>query len=378
MPARTVPLPTERHRNALPTSRDARLELLAPSQLTAEHQHIWAKMQHARVGYDSPFLHPDYLRLLERHGRRIEIAILEQAGCIGGFFPFERNGRRAWAPGGRLCDVQAMLSSPDVEWPALHLLRDCGLRVWHFHHLLASQPGFQRFHLSTSASHYLDLSNGYQAYLAERAQAGTSQIQKTARKRRKMEQDIGRVRFEWNTTDRAVFEHLLKWKRQQRRRTRTFDVLQLDWVVRMLDDLRTSQTTDFEGVLSVLHVGNEYAAIHLGMRAGQVFHHWFPAFNRRFSKYSPGLVLLLDMSAEAARRGITRIDIGSGDVEWKRCFASDAFITAAGAADVVTARHTARATWVRFCEWVKRSPFHGPLQTPKRLLRRWQSGMVMR
>jgi CelD/BcsL family acetyltransferase involved in cellulose biosynthesis len=53
------------------------------------------------------------------------------------------------------------------------------------------------------------------------------------------------------------------------------------------------------------------------MLAGETLHYWFPTYNSRFKKYSPGSELILRVAEEAALRGITKIDFGYGDDPYK-------------------------------------------------------------
>jgi hypothetical protein len=54
------------------------------------------------------------------------------------------------------------------------LLRSCGLAVWEFDHLLASQAPFAPYHASLEPSPIMDLSAGYAGYLEERRAKKTS------------------------------------------------------------------------------------------------------------------------------------------------------------------------------------------------------------
>ena len=125
-----------------------------------------------------------------------------------------------------MCDVQAVVAlPPDVPAPQ-DLRKLCNVRVLHFEQLVAPKRWLETeaFHVQTAR--HLDLSHGYDAYTEARRDAGSSQIAKTARKYRKLEREIGDVEFTWHDTDRDAFRQLLEWKRAQRSRTNSFDVLQ--------------------------------------------------------------------------------------------------------------------------------------------------------
>ena len=59
-------------------------------------------------------------------------------------------------------------------------------------------------------------------------------------------------------------------------------------------------------------------AAHFGLRADSTLSCWFPAYEPDFSKYSPGLVLHLRMAEAAAHCGLSRLELGKGDEEYKQ------------------------------------------------------------
>jgi CelD/BcsL family acetyltransferase involved in cellulose biosynthesis len=64
------------------------------------------------------------------------------------------------------------------------------------------------------------------------------------------------------------------------------------------------------------------AALHLGLRSGEVWHSWFPAYNPDLDRYSPGLVLMLELAAAAPALGIREIDLGKGEARYKLALAT--------------------------------------------------------
>jgi CelD/BcsL family acetyltransferase involved in cellulose biosynthesis len=81
-----------------------------------------------------------------------------------------------------------------------------------------------------------------------------------------------------------------------------------------------TQEQEFAGCLSALYVGDDLAAVHAGMRSDRAWHWWFPVYEDRYAKYSPGLILLLDVAREAARLGLDYLDLGKGDDPYKQSF----------------------------------------------------------
>ena len=58
------------------------------------------------------------------------------------------------------------------------------------------------------------------------------------------------------------------------------------------------------------------------MRSAKVLHYWFPAYDRDYARYSPGVILLAELARAAPGLGIDTIDLGKGDADYKRRFAT--------------------------------------------------------
>jgi CelD/BcsL family acetyltransferase involved in cellulose biosynthesis len=59
-------------------------------------------------------------------------------------------------------------------------------------------------------------------------------------------------------------------------------------------------------------------ASHIGFREGSLLHYWFPAYDTRYSKYSPGTALFIELVRCASEHGIEAIDMGFGEQPYKR------------------------------------------------------------
>jgi hypothetical protein len=70
-------------------------------------------------------------------------------------------------------------------------------------------------------------------------------------------------------------------------------------------------------MLSVLSVDGRVIAAHMGMRSRSDWHYWFPSYDHEFARFSPGLLLLLKMAEAAPAMGISRIDLGKGESQYK-------------------------------------------------------------
>ena len=354
------------------------ISTVRPEALSAAQLAAWNDLLATDPRYASPFFHPAYTRLISEVRSQVEVAVFEDGNEPVGFLPFERHhGHVARPLGVKLCDYQGVVMRAGVEWSPEHLMRESGLSVWHFDHLLAGDPAFDRYTLATEPSPYLDLSAGFEAYVAERRKAGSSQITQGRRKLRKLEREHGPVEFTWHDESAEALEKLIEWKAAQRQRTKTVNILKWDWVQQLLDRVRRCEESGFRGVLSTLRVNGKLAAVHLGMMTDGMFHYWFPTYDADYYRYSPGVNLLLAMAERCAEAGIPHFDLGKGDDSYKASFASAAETVAVGAVDLDPLRRVARSGWHHFRGFVKRSPLRTPAQIPKRLVQRVRARVAM-
>ena len=191
-----------------------------------------------------------------------------------------------------------------------------------------------------------------------------SSLAQVERKARKLEREVGALRFEFHSQDPAVFSSLLDWKTAQYRRTRRLEILATSWVVNLLETVRQTDTPGFGGPLSALYAGDQLVAVHLGLRSRTALHIWFPAYNLRFERFSPGLVLLLRLAEACAARGMARIDFGHGEERYKSNFKTGHIAIAEGAVGRGFLRSTLHATWYRTKRLIRSSRWRRQLEAP--------------
>jgi CelD/BcsL family acetyltransferase involved in cellulose biosynthesis len=346
---------------------------LAPDLIAA-----WSEIQRANPLLASPFFHPEFTRAVASVRNDVEIAVFEDAGKPCGFFPFQRRKSGVGLPlGGRLSDFHGLIAADDAAWDVRQLLRGCGLRAWHFDHLICQRP-FERFCFLTEPSRYMDISAGFDAYRSSLRQRGSESIEKTTKKARKMEREVGPLRFEMQTTDSGVLAQLIAWKRAQYQQTGVNDVFSYPWTVALLEKLLCCRSEGFCGVLSAIYAGNCLAAAHVGMRAGVVYHWWFPAYNHELARYSPGMILLLEFAKRLGSQGGGRIDLGKGNTQFKLEMANGSTDVAEGCADRSAAMFALRRGWRKTRLWLRDSPLRPLLHWPAKLVRRLRGDRQLR
>jgi CelD/BcsL family acetyltransferase involved in cellulose biosynthesis len=255
----------------------------------------------------------------------VHVGVLERDGIQFGFFPFQRGRLGTGQPvGWTLSDYQGAVVERDAAWDAKELIHACGLKTWEFDHVIAQQAQFGPFGTVRRESPVMDVSQGFEAYLQERRDAGGSEIATALRKMRKLGREHGELEFEPHARAADTLELLMRWKSEQYRRTGAADVLARPWVRHVIELAHATEGESFAGPLSVLRAGDRIVAVHLGLRSSTTWHYWFPAYDPQLARYSPGLALLLKMAEHAPSVGVRSIDLGKGDARYKRNLMSGA------------------------------------------------------
>jgi CelD/BcsL family acetyltransferase involved in cellulose biosynthesis len=309
-----------------------KVALIPGRELSADLILVWAELQRNNPHLASPFFHPEFTHIIACVRNDVEVAVIEDGSRIIAFFPFQRlSGTLGKPVGGIISDYQGLICPQDFVWDPRELLRACGLVAWDFDHLVASQALFGKCHQIHEQSPQIDLQYGFDEYVKERRAAGSEQIKKCFKSVRRLEREIGALRFTAHETDRAVLEQTLAWKSQQYNETGKTNLFGSLWVRRALDLIHmSSQSSEWAGMLSCLYAGEQLIAGHFGIRGATVWHYWFPAYNREMAVYSPGLILLLKIAEHASDIGLRIIDLGKGMSLYKRRIMNTSVVLASG------------------------------------------------
>jgi CelD/BcsL family acetyltransferase involved in cellulose biosynthesis len=270
-----------------------------------------------------------------------------------------------------MSDFQAVILAAGRECSPRDLIRGCRLQAWHFDHLLTSQAPFQPYHWLTAASPYMDVSRGFDAYQTNRCNQASNQLKQMFRKIRRVQRELGPLRYEPRCTARGVLNTLIAWRVEQYRRIKVFNYLQPGWTRALLDNLLLLRDDDFGGVLSALYIGDRLAAARFGIQSRGVLHSWIMAYDVSLAKHSPGSMLLVETARSAQSVGIKRIDLGKGQERYKQQFMSGATPVAEGSVDLRPLTSAIRRRWRRTRERVRASAFRTPAQYIIRNARAW-------
>ncbi|MFF7468550.1 GNAT family N-acetyltransferase [Streptomyces sp. NPDC008092] len=289
-----------------------------PGELTESLRRAWHHAMDESPEYANPFLAPEFTIGVGRHRAGVRVAVLREGGEPVGFLPYERNalgvGR---AVGLGLSDCQALVHRPGVTWDAQELLGACGMSIFEFDHLVAEQRPFTPHVTGTFASPVIDVKPGDGGYPEWLRATYPGLAKTTLKKERRLGRDIGELRFEFDERDPAALRTLMRWKSAQYRRTGRMDRFARPWIVDLVDHLFHVREEHFTGVLSVLYAGDRPVAAHFGPRSATVLAAWFTAYDPELHYYSPGLMMHLRTAEASARGGVTLVDLGRGDKEYK-------------------------------------------------------------
>jgi CelD/BcsL family acetyltransferase involved in cellulose biosynthesis len=356
------------------------VHIVEPAKLAERHLVEWRRLQVNDPLLQSPFLCPEFVQIAAQFRRNVVVAIAEEQGQPVAFLPMQLRGKSAGPVASPLSDCQAIIATHDWTGDPSAFIQAAGVAVYDFNHQRVDHrlAPYQR---SVFPSPVIDLSNGFAAYVAEmRERAHDSEVNLSGRphqiikRAKRVEKKYGPLHFTMHDSSAEALAKLIKWKRQQYHDNgtviRLLDCFSYSWTVGLLRQIQTTCLSNFSGVLSTLRIGDELVAAHIGMRSHDVLHWWFPAYDKRYAKISPGLILLLELCRQAEGSGVRKIELGAGEEAYKGLVANSQLILAAGFIGVGTA-----PVWFRQLlhgtEMVANRLPIGPCRTwPGRLFRR--------
>ncbi len=254
-----------------------------------------------------PFFCPEYIQAVASVRDDVYVGILRENGRTVGFFPFQRGDAPVGqAVGVPMTDYHGIITEPGLQCNVRKVIRGCQLAIWDFKYIPRTQKIFEPFHRNELESPIIDLSGGYEAYLAVKYHP-RSEI---ATLLRKLAREVGPLHFVEHVSDISLLHMLMQWKANQYRRTGAANLFDSTWPGKLLEKIFATQSKGFAGMLSVLYAGDYIVAMHFGIRSSRVWHWWFPVYDPQYAVYSPGLLLLLKMAESAESLGLDTIDLG--------------------------------------------------------------------
>ncbi len=305
--------------------------VLRPENLTEADRQAWSVLSRGANRTGGAFLTWQYATavaavtpsarvaaLEDAAGRKAFLAFQAKPGALGAFGVYERIGAA-------ISDYTGLVAEPGFAIAPGALLASCGIGAFEFSHLDESQAAHGLTGGAPRVGLRIDLPDGGDAYLADLRQRKKSVVRETDRRLRRLTEKVGPPRLEIDLRARPdLLDTLFAAKLAQYARTGKDDgaVLAEPWAQSLLRALYAQDDPECRGQLSALYAGDTWVALHIGLRAGDLLHYWFPVYNHDLASYGPGRLLLQLTIEGAASSGIACIDRGEGDNPTKREYAT--------------------------------------------------------
>jgi CelD/BcsL family acetyltransferase involved in cellulose biosynthesis len=295
-----------------------RASVAHPEELGRAEQLLWSSFAQDS-SLNSPFLSWSFVESIGRVRDDARVAMFRDGSGICGFLGFQVGSDNTGGPiGATISDAQAVVAPLGWTFDPRRLIEAAGLSRWSFDHLTLQQRTFFPYHRLRHRSPVVDLAAGYDAFVQEVRTHSKDLIAQVGRRRRKLEREIGPVVCEWQSCHPDDdLQCLLEWKSDQYARGDTWDRFAEPWITEALKLLAKSRDPSCTGLLTSVRAGEQLVATHFGLLSTDRLSWWFPVYNPDFGRYSPGLILLLDIIVEAVRHGVPRLDLGRGEHGYK-------------------------------------------------------------
>jgi len=324
-----------------------RVTVVRPGDLGPGEAALWARFQKSSLDLQNPFFSLTFARVVDRHRATARVAIVEDSGVIQAFLPFDVGAQRIGMPiGDPLNNLQGFVSENAVIG-AKQVIRKAGLRGWRYAAAPVTQQALAVHHYDGTLvdAPFIDLSDGYESYLASRTSKFLTNFRKQSRW---VERRFGPASLEWGATAAEPIRQLIDWKSARYGGSRE---LFADQATRsIVEELTVSSSEECGGVVTVLRGGERVLAVSSNLTGPGVVSGWFTSHDHdpEVKKLSPGTLLMLATAEEAARRGFERLELGPGQDSYKSRVSSGSYPVAGGAVWVIPGERAARGLVRRF------------------------------
>lgn len=333
-----------------------RYESHKTNELAADDIAKWAALQAADPRLASPFLRPEFSQWLGDVRDDTRVVVLREGDVAVGFFPYGKSGAAVHPAGTPLSLCQAVVAESGCCWDGLELLRATGSHRLTFDQWIPDQEEATLFCGVDVHCPYVDLSQGFDAYLASKRAQGSDLFKDVGRKSRKLARTHGAVRCEL-IQDPQVIEQLIQWKSAQCERTQVADLFRFRWPTELIRASIMHATDACGGLMWGLYAGQQPIALTLVLRSYAYAHGWVMAFDEQYSQFSPGMILLHEVLQDLPTRGITRLDMGKGVYGYKRRIMSGTTSVREGIIDGRPLRRAAWTKWLQTRNWLRHSEY---------------------
>lgn len=296
-----------------------------PRELGEREISAWHEFQSAEVGLQNPFLSPEFARVVDSVRDDARVAVAEEGGRPIGFLPYSVGPfrvARPIAPG--VTDLQAYVHRPGLRWDPSQLLRDAGLTGWSFDHLLGRQAA-EMGHAGPTVcdrTWLIDLSHGWDGYTRWATTERRRHFKRMETQHRRFLDAFPGASFDYEANDNEGLRALISLKSEQCRRQGWKDLFALGWVRELVERLASCSSPALAGSLSTLRADGHIVAADMSIRSQTVYAAWIVAYQHTLASSSPGVVRWRCLLEALGHGGIRLVDLGRGEDQFKRCFAT--------------------------------------------------------
>jgi CelD/BcsL family acetyltransferase involved in cellulose biosynthesis len=292
-----------------------RIETVHPKDLGEAEIARWRALQSADAALASPYLTPDWARIVGAARTDTRVCVIENGA---GFFGAQRHSRfAAMGLGAPISDYQGVVGEAGLEVNAAALCRALKVGRIDLTHVPAGQSVLAGAVAHSEGSWIAETHGGRDLYEAALKLQRAEFVRQTDKKLRKLNKDHGAATFTVSR-DRADFDALLQWKRDQLVRTGQPAIWDTPWVRHVIDACFDARDPHFAGTLFTMRVGDRLAAANFCLRSHRTLHMWIIAHDDAFEAGSPGVQLGRWVIGWAGDQGLAEVDFGPGDYRYKR------------------------------------------------------------
>jgi CelD/BcsL family acetyltransferase involved in cellulose biosynthesis len=338
-------------------------------ELTSAERDAWSGLRSENPSLRSPYFHLGFADAVHASGTEVHVVVgRDAAGEVRALLAGHRHHRVLHPVGWPGADFQGPILAPGTSFPP-QLILTGGIKAFAFDHLLDGLSDFGPWIDGSRPSPFIDTSGGLDGYLGRASRSGKENMGQARRRLAKAERTYGPIRFQAAIVDDQALVKLVALKRAQYKATGATDYFADPARVDLLNRLLHTGHSDFGGVMSTLYAGPHLLAAHFGLRADKVLHWWFPVYDPQFATFAPGWLLLRQLVEASPALGITRVDLGRGEDEYKRRAKTAETVVHQGMVTRNSARRVVRSAQSSLVDAAKSSPLGPSLRRAVRKLR---------
>jgi len=197
-----------------------RLETIHPRALDGATEAAWRALQAADPALASPYLTPDWARLVGEARPDARLVLLREEGELRGVLGAQRTSRfAAMGLGAPIADYQGLIAPADLGVSPAALCKALNVGRIDLSHAPTSRSYFARAEQGKDGSWIVDTAMGLDAYRATQKERRGEAMRQLDKKLRKLTREHGAPVLCALSDNAAHFETMMGWKRAQLVRT---------------------------------------------------------------------------------------------------------------------------------------------------------------